>query len=197
MQTYTHLIMTAAAYRGLKDIKTAVPSKAFLWGAVLPDLPLVLLTIGYFIFRRYDPLLSQEFIFGPTYDALYFTNPWWIVGHNLLHAPPMVGLYALVGYLGQRRGYGWGRPLLWFAAGCGLHSFVDILTHVNDGPLLFFPFEWQTRFESPVSYWDPTYGGRVFTLFEHGLNLVLLGYLGLSWWTKNEKRETENVKRET
>ena len=51
---------------------------------------------------------------------------------------------------------------------------LDILTHVDDGPVLFFPFEWQLRFISPVSYWDPRYHGRIFGFFEHTLDAVLL-----------------------
>lgn len=46
--------------------------------------------------------------------------------HLIMTAAAYRGLKELVGYLAQRRGYGWGRPLLWFAAGYGLHSLVDI-----------------------------------------------------------------------
>lgn len=178
MQTYSHFIITAAVDRAYKDgTQRPVNSRAFLLGSVLPDVPLLLLTIGYFIQSRYITP-NNEFIFGPTYDNLYFTHPLWIIGHSLFHAPLLIMLYAAAGYFfGVRRGKAWGRALLWFALGCALHSAIDIPTHRNDGPLLFFPFDWRTRFESPISYWDSNYYGREFAVFEHVLDLLLIVYL--------------------
>lgn len=60
-----------------------------------------------------------------------------------------------------------------------VHSVIDILTHFDDGPLLFFPFDWHMRFYSPVSYWDKAHYASQFFYFEIGLNIVLLGYLVL------------------
>ena len=71
------------------------------------------------------------------------------------------------------------RWLRWFLAACLLHSFVDVLTHVDDGPLLFFPFEWTIRFESPVSYWDSRHYGTQFAVFELTLDVLLIAYLCL------------------
>ncbi|PIV26957.1 MAG: hypothetical protein COS37_03730, partial [Anaerolineae bacterium CG03_land_8_20_14_0_80_58_20] len=45
--------------------------------------------------------------------------------------------------------------------------------------VLFFPFDWHTRFYSPVSYWDKAHYASQFVYFEIGLNLVLIGYLFL------------------
>lgn len=48
-----------------------------------------------------------------------------------------------------------------------------------------FPFEWSVRFQSPVSYWDPRFFGREFTVFELLLDLVLLLYLfGPGLWRR-------------
>ena len=58
-----------------------------------------------------------------------------------------------------------------------LHSVVDVLTHHDDGPLLFFPFSWTIRFYSPISYWDPAHFGRPFAIFELVFDLVLVLYL--------------------
>jgi hypothetical protein len=72
----------------------------------------------------------------------------------------------------------------WFALGCGPHSFIDILTRRNDGPLLFFPFNWTYRFPVPVSYWYPAYGGRTFAVLEGTLDVVIIAYfatLALTW----------------
>jgi hypothetical protein len=75
--------------------------------------------------------------------------------------------------LPETRGGWW----FWFAAGCLIHTALDIPTHQNDGPLLFFPLEWSVRFQSPLSYWDPRFFGREFAVVELLLDLVLLVYL--------------------
>jgi hypothetical protein len=68
---------------------------------------------------------------------------------------------------------------LWFSLGSLLHTLIDIPTHAGDGPLLFFPFDWQTRFNSPLSYWDPNFYGLQFMVFEILLTVGLLAYLFL------------------
>lgn len=182
MQTYSHVIITAALNRMTRDKQTIpINGKWLLLGSLLPDMPLLLLTLGYLVYNTYiDPI--GEFIFGPRYDDLYFNNPFWITGHALFHAPPLIALYALTGhFFGIKRGRSWGVALFSFALGAASHSFIDILTHANDGPLLLYPFDWQLRFNSPISYWDPQFFGREFFVFEHILILVLLVYLVADW----------------
>jgi len=53
-----------------------------------------------------------------------------------------------------------------FIAGCFVHSFIDIYTHVDDGPLMFWPFDLESRFTSRISHWDPSYGGEMVLLTE-------------------------------
>ena len=89
----------------------------------------------------------------------------------------MLILYGLIGYWGLKQGKKWGAPLLWFSIGAGFHTTIDILTHVDDGPLLFYPFDWQTRFTAPISYWDPKHGGRIFAILEHILDVLLIIFL--------------------
>lgn len=151
-------------------------SGALLAGAVAPDLALGLLSVGYVIDRRYvRPHLPDKTRCSPTYNDLYFHNPWWIAAHNSLHAPLPLFLLGLTGYFCRSRR--WGRRLFWFALGCGLHTAVDIVTHVDDGPVLFFPLDWHKRCRAPVSYWDPAKGGRTFRLWEHLFDLLLIGWL--------------------
>lgn len=193
MQTYSHLLVTAVIAVQIEQKRAVKPGKTFLLGSVLPDIPLFSLTAGYIISRQVNPGRGDEFLFGASYDALYFTNPWWIAGHNLFHAPLLILLVAAVGYglLRQtaRPGWqSWGRPLIWLAAGFGLHSLMDIWTHVNDGPVLFFPLNWTVRFHAPVSYWDPRYGGRMFAPLEHLLDLILFAFLGRCWWQARQRR---------
>lgn len=155
----------------------------FLWGAVTPDIPLTTLSIvSPLYFRTQGMSLSESMPY--IFETLYFQNPWWILAHHLFHAPLLLLLYALVLYfLSKNRIAYW---LLWFVAGCGLHTFIDILTHYDDGPLVLFPFNWTFRVYS-ISYWDREHGGAWFMWLELALNLVLLGYLIVPWLVKKVK----------
>ncbi len=184
MQTYTHILLTAALNRGFADRINQrngfqVDGRALLIGSFLPDVPLVLLSLGFFVQRFWlSEMPPADGVFGAAYDALYFENPVWIIGHSVFHSPLLIALYLLVGYLwGVRGKRPWLQSLFWFGVGCGLHSFVDILTHHHDGPLLFFPLDWQTRFSSPVSYWDPNYYAGFVAPLEHLMDVTLIGYL--------------------
>lgn len=180
--------MTAVVNDGFKFRGLPVHTKALLLGSFMPDVPLVVLTLGYFAYRYwFDPLAPGEHIYGPRYDNLYFQNPVWIAGHNLFHAPLPIGVMLGVGYtMGLRRQQTWGTALFWFALACGLHALVDIFTHYNDGPLLLFPFNWSYRFSAPISYWDPRYGGRIFAPLEHLLDLAILVYLATVWLVRRK-----------
>jgi membrane-bound metal-dependent hydrolase YbcI (DUF457 family) len=186
MNTPSHLIINAALRRWASaGGRRSAPSGAFLLGAVLPDIPLWLLWTGTYAYYRY--VLADQTVspMDPLFDRLYFTDPRWIAGHNLLHAPLiLLGVLALCWRWRQAagsRGHWW----FWFAAGCLVHSVIDIATHHTDGPVLFFPFDWHYRVQSPVSYWDPQHYGREFAIVELLLDLALLGYLfGPGLWRR-------------
>lgn len=188
MQTYSHVLITAVFSKQLKKKEVKFSNRAMLIGSFLPDVPLVLITIGYAIYRQYNPDVPDDFIFGSNYDRLYFENPWWILGHNLFHAPLLITIYGFVGWMAWKRGRAWGMVLFWFAIGCGLHSFIDIFTHATDGPVLFFPLNWTYRFPAPISYWDPEYGGKIFAPLEHLFVLIMLIYFALNWWRKRRNQ---------
>ncbi|MCP4425706.1 MAG: hypothetical protein GY803_14515 [Chloroflexi bacterium] len=176
MQTYSHWLITAVLRPKIQRKRAQKQSAALLAGSVLPDVPLMLLSVGYALDRHIlRPYLPDKTRCSPTYDDLYFHNPWWIAAHNIFHAPLPLFLFGLIGYLGRRRV--WGGRLFWFAVGCSLHTAVDIFTHADDGPVLLFPLNWHTRFHSPISYWDAAHYGRLFRVFEHLLDLLLVGYL--------------------
>ena len=55
----------------------------------------------------------------------------------------------------------------------GSHVAIDILTHRSDGYPIFWPLS-DYRFPTPVSYWEPAYHGRAFSLVCDSAILVLL-----------------------
>lgn len=178
MNTPSHLIINAALRKwATTDNRLAIPRSAFLLGAVLPDLPLWLLWAATFLQQRVVRGEASAPLWSEAYDQRYFSDPLWIAGHNLFHAPILLLLGLALLWRARAavgsRAYWW----FWLLAGCLLHTALDIPVHVDDGPLLLFPFEWSVRFRSPVSYWDPRFFGREFAVFEVLLNLLLLVYL--------------------
>ncbi len=175
MNTPSHFLMTAALDKAL--LRVPIHQQALLIGSIAPDVPLWILSIGGMVYYHFILGWSLSAAAQLMFDDLYFHNPFWLVSHNLLHAP-IVLLFGLAIFWRRRCNIGSiQRYFSWFLLACLLHSFVDIFTHADDGPLLFFPLNWSYRFHSPISYWDPRYHGRAFGQFELTLNVVLLVYL--------------------
>ncbi len=176
MNTPTHLLLTAAASRVVSRT-TPVARGAALWGSVAPDLPLLLLSLGGLLWYRLYLGWPVDSVLTRLYDELFFRDPGWIVAHNTLQAPLVLGagiaLCRLLRARAPRLTHWW----TWFLAACLLHSLVDVVTHHDDGPLLAFPFDWGTRFASPVSYWDPRHHGDAVWRFELALDAALLLWL--------------------
>ncbi len=185
MNTPSHFLMTAALRKIFN--KKPIRTQPFLWGSIMPDIPLYFLAIGayvYFLFfLGWDIQKASEHIWG----TLYFNHPIWIFLHNLLHAPILLvsGLLWILFRKGKK-GFvasGWA----WFLLACLIHSMVDVVTHHDDGPLLLFPFDWNFRFSSPISYWDSKHYGMEFAFCEIVLDLVIVLYLYGSWVLKKLK----------
>jgi membrane-bound metal-dependent hydrolase YbcI (DUF457 family) len=194
MRTYSHFLMTAVLNDGLNTRGVPVHTPALLLGSITPDVPLLALTVGFVARRSWSGVpATADPICGPHYNDLYFHNPFWIAAHNLLHAPLLIGLIAWAGYRSDRRQKERGMGLFWFALAGGLHALIDIVTHSNDGPLLFFPFNWQYRFPAPVSYWDSKHGGQKFALFERLLDLAALVYLAAAWWPRHRSSRSRGT----
>lgn len=154
-----------------------MPRGAVLLGSVAPDLPVYLMSAGGLVYYRCVLGWENNAVFQHMFDELYFHDPFWLAAHNMLHSPTLLVLALVAMWLTtdlQRSVPQW---IFWFLVACLFHGIVDVFTHNNDGPLLFFPFDWATRFPSPVSYWDPDYYGRYFAGFEICLDVVLLVYL--------------------
>lgn len=179
----------------------------FLLGSVAPDLPLISITIYYILVdlalgcvsgpgsnSGAEPVaaciqpdgLSPSHV-GYLFRYLFFNEPWVKAAHNVFHAPIPVLFYIGLGFLVWRLGARWGAALFWFGAACLLHTALDIPVHYDDGPLLLFPLDWQLRFYSPVSYWDPARYGTIFAIVEHLLALGLLIYLLVGWWQRRRR----------
>lgn len=181
MKTYSHFLIGASLRETLGESGTI--GRAFLYGAAAPDLPLWIMFSSSMM--QWMGLNGRPF--GEVlkiFSANYFSNSWWIAGHNLLHSPTslmlMLVLTRLAIYAAPNR-----RPALesaiWFLLGCMSHSIVDILTHHDDGQLLFWPLQWQTRFYSPVSHWDPAHHGFAMAVMELLMDFMLLSWLASRW----------------
>lgn len=192
MQTYTHFLATAFLGERLGR-RVRVRLAPFLLGSVLPDVPLILLTLWYF-WSRNRLGAAAEHLFGPAYDELYFGDPVWIISTSLFHAPIVIAAMVAAGQWARARGRPWGGALFWFGLGCGFHTLLDIPTHRGDGPLLLFPFDWSYRLPAPLSYWDPAHGARIVAPLEHALDLAIVGYfawLGVRRWRRRPPRRAD------
>jgi len=188
VRTYSHFLITAAISRVVPSLKD-IPKRAIYIGSIAPDIPLLLLTSGSMIYYPY--ILGWEFreMSNHIFNTLFFTDPFWIISHNFLQAPfillfAIATLYKIHGKHTVLNNW-W----FWFFNACLLHATIDMLTHNDDGPLVFFPFAWQVRFSSPVSYWDRDHFGAVFTQFENYLDGVLILYLLIPVTIRRIKRK--------
>jgi hypothetical protein len=176
MNTPSHWLMTVAAGR-IGPWKNKVPKWSLGLGSLAPDIPLYVLSLGgifYFsVWSQWPDSKTFPHMFNP--DGLFFNDPIWITLHNLFHSPTsLLILFGLSRLVRSKKFLRWSA---FFLAACGLHSVVDIATHNDDGPLLFFPFDWTTRFISPISYWDSDHFGFEFMRFEGSLDIFLVCFL--------------------
>ena len=65
----------------------------------------------------------------------------------------------------------------WTLLSALFHALCDIPVHHDDGPLLFWPFNWSYRFQSPFSYWDYRHYGKPISRVEHTTDVLILLWL--------------------
>ncbi|MBE9039338.1 metal-dependent hydrolase [Oscillatoriales cyanobacterium LEGE 11467] len=186
MNTPSHFLMTAALEKRFPRIPIA--KSAFLLGSIAPDIPLYILSIGGILYYHVFLGWSLTDTFNLMFDRLYFHNPLWMASHNLLHSPILLLLGLALLWRFRSRIASPRHWWFWFLSACLFHSIIDILTHVDDGPLLLFPLEWTTRWQSPVSYWDRRHYGREFAWFEGSLDVLLTIYLVSPWVSRRLRR---------
>lgn len=160
MITPTHVVVNALIARnrknaGIGPLHEPTNARWFIIGGFAPDVGLYLLTAGAAVYFPLVRSLSIQDSLRYAFDDLFFNDPAWIAVQNTLHSPVVVGaLFAAATVLSRPR-------LRAFSLGCLAHIALDIPVHHNDGPLVLFPFDWSTRINSPVSYYDPDHYGRI------------------------------------
>lgn len=172
MKTPSHLAIAYLLSRCPRA--QALPARWLLAGAVLPDLPLMVvwtvLALG-----TDDPVTLRAAM-----DAVYFHDPAFLGLHHLLHSPVSVALLGFAAWQGQMWGLTGGRCLAALCLGAASHIAADLGTHAEDGALWLWPLDWVWRAEIGVSQWD---GGRAAILMlavELALCLVALA-VRLGW----------------
>lgn len=119
-------------------------------GALAPDAPMLL----FYLVERLGRGAPERLI----WSELYF-DPGWQGFFDVFNSVPLFALLALVAWR-----LGSSAALAFFAA-AALHCLTDLPLHREDAHAHFLPFsDW--RFVSPVSYWDPRHGGRLFVALE-------------------------------
>jgi len=161
MKTPTHAIAGWLMARYLK--LPASGSKAIVLGATLPDGPVIVVGIAVFALCHAK---GRPDLFKPLMDAVYFGETSLREGHSFLHSPANLVLVAVGVCLMHpfyRRLSEW---MACFAIGAASHALLDILTHVEDAPLMLWPFSREFRWPGPVSHWDHRYYGDVISIAE-------------------------------
>ena len=154
MRTHSQFLIAAFIWDTLNRRHPPIQTgRAFLVGSILPDVPLMLLTLWYLIHRLQSdsPPSEQNPFYGPDYDEYYFHNDCWKVMTSLFHAPFLIVFYLACGMGVWILHEKWGEALMWFSISCALHSFIDLCTRVEDGILIFFPFNWHERYDVTFS----------------------------------------------
>ena len=158
MHTPTHAVLSLAFDRG----RYLGCWRALTLGAVLPDLPSILVSTWFLGVRGMAP----DDLFGGLYQ-----EAWFKLVLAPFHAIP-VGL-VLLGVALWRKA----RALEAFAVAFLVHALLDLPLHGEDAHAHFFPLS-DVRIHSSLSYWDRATGAQVVA----GLELVLIvGVTALVW----------------
>lgn len=164
MNTQSHIIMSAAFFGG------DVPKRAWAaaLGGALPDIPMLVIVLA---------LKLSGVPMHRIFDEMYWQN-WWQITNGIAHNFwGWGGLLLLAIFMRERLGAGAKAIDFWslicvFALSGLLHSGIDFLVHREDAHMSLWPVT-RWKFMSPVSYYDSEHYGRIFSLFEAALGIVL------------------------
>ncbi len=161
MRTYSHAVLTRAAFR-----RHGRPATAATLGATLPDLP-ALLGAAWLAATR-PGRLSRESFESNVCGRSLFARPDAAL-HAALPVSAALSLYAVSGAKGRDPS----GILLAFLLGWAGHVVSDALTHGADARPILWPLSTR-RFQSPVSYRERDRHAIPFAIAEHAATLAVL-----------------------
>lgn len=135
-------------------------------GALLPDAPMLV----FYAWARLVAKLPEATI----WSEAYFAAGWQLV-FDVFHSIPLALAVAALGWWAGREAVGW------LGASVFLHGLVDLPLHADDAHAHFLPLT-DARFESPISYWDPSRHGGVVAALE----IAVVGLLAVVVWRRLE-----------
>lgn len=170
MHTPGHAVLNLAVLGEGEEPRTDL---AVLAGALVPDLPMV----GFYLWARLGANLPEHVIWSETYF-----DPGWQTFFDLFNSAPLAVLLLVFAHrLAMPRTVAFGWSLL-------LHFALDFPLHGSDAHRHFFPLS-DYRFESPLSYWDPSAGGALVGGVEIAVVASLVVFVLLrrydSWWWRD------------
>ena len=193
MNTQTHLLVAAALFcRPNRPKRNA----AVIAGAFVPDLGVYAL----FVWSKLAGVPERE-----VWRTIYFGEPMQTV-QAVFNSVPLYAMLLIAGMMllapasrpvtagnaPTRPNWGWWRfvdersALGLFAFAALVHLAGDLPLHAEDAHRHFWPLtDW--RFYSPVSYWDPSHYGNVFSWVEAALGAALAVVLFRrfrAWWVR-------------
>lgn len=172
----TNMLLARRSKRHGKPGVVAAEPKWFAVGGVAPDVGLTLLTAGAAIWLPRSRDMSLQEAMEYAFNTLFFEDRVWIAVSNTLQSPVVLVVILVIAKLTASP------RLMAFAAGCLLHATMDVAVHHDDGPLLFFPFDWNYRFESPLSYYDRDHYGAIVAPIDMAITVIGGGFLARQWW---------------
>lgn len=168
MNTPAHAVVNLLLLGKKEHPKNNLP---VVMGAILPDLPMVV----FYFYQKVVIKVPESTIWSES----YFEADWQHLFDTFNSLPFM--LIGLVLALHYRM-----KALLPFFFSMILRVLGDLPLHYGDGHAHLFPFTgW--RFDSPVSYWDPSYYGNIVAPIEAAivvLGSILLFKTHLMLWTR-------------
>jgi hypothetical protein len=164
MNTPSHAIVNYALLNGLAPRQ----GWGIAIGAILPDLPMLVLVL----WARVKGIPGQQL-----WGEVYWQSFWQDFTHYFHSIPLAMGLAIVAHYAGVP----W---LKWLCLSMVLHSIGDLPLHHDDAHRHFLPLS-QYRFISPVSYWDrnhhAVWGALAENLAVLGSTIYLWNGLPFSW----------------
>ena len=143
--------------------------KAFIVGGFAPDVGLTLMSAGAAIVLPRTRGITRQEALQIGFEDLFFNSKSWIAASNVFHSPVVLAalLLASTRMTGQTA-----KRVRSFALGAALHIAMDVPVHVDDGPVLLWPLNWNYRFESAFSYWDRDHYGGIIAPIDIGITVV-------------------------